>query len=217
MFNEQTGSVITPGTPATVTINTPGQSESLTFAGTAGMYASVQLSNSTFGYCLAASILNPDGTTLTSTNTGGTSLVLTPVALQATGTYTLVLSSCNGYTVSGSATVTVWVFNEQTGFILSGIPATVTINTPGQSDSLNFNGTAGQLASVQLSNSTFGYCLAASIINPDGTTLTSTNTGGTSLVLTPVALQATGTYTLVLSSCSGYTVNGSATVILTLQ
>jgi len=60
----------------------------------------------------------------------------------------VVIAAPSGAT--GSATVTLCVFSEQTGTITSGIPKTVTINIPGQEDLLTFNGTAGQLASVQL-------------------------------------------------------------------
>ncbi|HEY1254123.1 MAG TPA: hypothetical protein VGF01_05035 [Terracidiphilus sp.] len=213
LFNEQTGATITPGTPTAVAINTPGQTDSLTFSGTAGQYASVLFSNSTFGCCATISILGPDGSTLASNNTGGTSLFLNPVALPATGTYTIVIAPNNDAT--GIASITLWLFNEQTGAtITQATPTTVTISTPGQTDSLTFSGTAGQYASVLLSNSTFGCCVTVSILNPDGSTLISGNAYGTSLALNPVALPATGTYTVVIAPSNGNT--GSASVTLWL-
>jgi hypothetical protein len=83
-------------------------------SGATGQYVSVLLSNSTFGCCVAVSILKPDGTTLISGNAYyGSSLALNPVALPAAGTYTVVIAPNNGSI--GSASVTLWLFNEQTG------------------------------------------------------------------------------------------------------
>ena len=209
VFNELTGANLTPGTAAPVAINNPGQTDSLAFSGTAGQYANVLFSNSTFGCCVTVSILNPDGSTLISNNTGGSSLALSPIALPATGTYTVLIAPYNGAT--GSASVTAWVFDELAGTnITPGTPTAVAINNQGQTDSLTFSGTAGQYASVLFSNSTFGCCVTVSILNPDGSTLISNNTGSSSMVLNPVALPVTGTYTLLIAPNNGAT--GSASV-----
>jgi len=95
----------------------------------------------------------------------------------------------------------------------------VTINIPGQNAQLTFNGTAGQLASVQLNISTFSSWFSevnVSILSPDGSTLVSgtlgTNTElGFSPILGPTTLPVTGTYTIVIAP-NGAT--GSATVSL---
>jgi hypothetical protein len=123
-----------------VTITTPGQPDLLTFSGTAGQYASVQVSNYNFsGWCcasLSVSILNPDSTTLVAANLNPGNLFLSPVALPATGTYTLVISPQSGNT--GSGTFTLSVFSEQSAAITPGTPTGVTITTPGQPDLLTF-------------------------------------------------------------------------------
>src|SRR5579872_1443632 len=189
LFNEQTGTSINPGTPVGVTINNPGQNAQLTFSGTAGQFASVQLSNSTFPcWDLNVSILSPDGSTLTSTNACSPSYFIAPVALLATGTYTLEIAEQNGYTWTVSVSLS--LFNEQTGTSINpGTPVGVTINNPGQNAQLTFSGTAGQFASVQLSNSTFPcWDLNVSILSPDGSTLTSTNACSPSYFIAPVAL-----------------------------
>ena len=217
LSSEIVGSTITSGTPTTVIIGALGQSESLTFTGTVGQSASVQVSGVTWGCCEAVTVVNPDGTTLIWNYSSGGSLSLGPIPLPATGTYTLVFSSYNGNLTTGSATVTAWIFNEQTGFILPEIPATVTINIPGQSDSLTFNGTAGQSASVQLVNNTFGNYEAVSIVNPDGTTLTSGYTGGGSFSIGPITLPVTGAYTLVFAPYQGNLTIGNTKATLNLQ
>src|SRR5579872_5470572 len=215
VFNEQTGTAITPGTATTVTIGNPGQNAQLTFSGTAGQFASVQLSNSTFPcWDLNVSILSPDGSTLTSTNACSPSYFVAPVALPVTGTYTLVIAEQNGNT--GSVSVDLSVYNQQTGTTISpGTPVGVTINNPGQSAQLTFSGTAGQFASVQLSNSTFPcWDLNVRIFSPDGSTLTSTNACSPSYSVPPVALLATGTYTLEIAEQNGYT--GTVSVSLSV-
>ncbi|MGA9669747.1 MAG: FG-GAP-like repeat-containing protein, partial [Terracidiphilus sp.] len=229
LFSEQT-STISPGSPATVTINTPGQKAEMTFSGTAGQLASMQLTNFAFpGACcdtVNTSILGPYGAVLAPTamySAGPSGIVLfqNPIALPATGTYTAVIAPQNGYT--GSANVAVYLFNDQAGTITAGNPTPVTISIPGQQDRLTFTATQGQSVSVQLSNYTFAgvpwATVNVSILKPDGTTTLVTtglfDWGGGNLFLNPYTLPTTGTYTLVISPQKGMT--GSATVTLALQ
>lgn len=198
LSQEQLGS-LTSGTPTTVTINTLGQNAQLSFAGTQGQFASVQLSNSSFAGCnqVSVNVLSPDGSTLAAGNICGQSLLLGPVTLPATGTYTLVISP----EVTGSVTVLVSVFNTLTGSLTAGTPSNVQINVPGQTAQLSFTGGAGQWASVQLSGANIPGSALLSIVNPDGTTLTSSS----GAFLGPVTLPANGTYTLVIAFQNGVT------------
>jgi len=87
---------------------------------------------------------------------------------------------------------------------------------PGQDARLSFSGTAGQLVNLAVSNSTFttaGRCLNYSILNPDGSQLTTAFTCGAGGALNQVSLPSTGTYTALISPMNGAT--GSATVTLT--
>jgi len=207
---------ISPGTPNPVTISTPGQSAKLTFQGTAGQLASVQFANSTFSigcYAVIVTILNPSGSTLEGDGTCSTDpLFLNTVALPTTGTYTLLIAPQNGST--GSATVTLSV--SSAGSIVSGTAAPVTISTPGQSAELTFHGSAGQLASVQLANSTFSGCysVVVNILNPDGSTLASTPTCSKTLFMSATTLPTTGLYTLVIAPQNGGTGSAVATLWL---
>jgi len=105
-FNEQI-SAATPGTAQNVTINTPGQAAEFTFSGTAGQTVSAQMTNGTFAGCWSETItiLNPDGSTLTSAGDCGANLSVNPATMQQTGTYTVVLQPLGGAT--GTATVLV--------------------------------------------------------------------------------------------------------------
>jgi RHS repeat-associated protein len=210
---EQTGT-ITLGVPVPVTISTPGQNTELTFSGTAGEQVNAWAINATFPDCYAGSIsiLNPNGSTLASSGfcqNGGVSFVTLPV----TGTYTVVLAPNNGLT--GSATVV--VSGEQTGTITPGVPKQVTINTPGQGALLTFLGGAGQAESVQVSNSTYPGCygLSVSILNPNGSTLTSYGTCPGDTTIPFVTLPVAGIYTMVVNPGSGGT--GTGTILLVLN
>jgi len=187
----------------------------LTFNGTAGQLASVQVSNSTFSCDNAqVSIQSPDGATLGSTPACGTSFLLNPVTLPVTGNYTVVVAPLNGAT--GTASILLSLFQEQTGTITPGTALPLTLNTPGQAEMLTFNGTAGQLASVQVSNSTFSCDNAQiSIQSPDGATLGSRPACGTSFLLNPVTLPVTGNYTVVVAPSNGATGTANLTLSLT--
>jgi RHS repeat-associated protein len=218
-FQNLTGT-ITFGTPTPVTISYPGQFDQLSFSGAAGQVVSAQISNSTYSYCadVIVNILNPDGSTLTSQFEGlcGGTTFVSPVTLPTAGTYTLVIAPVNGAT--GSATFTLWGFQNVTGMLTSGTPVPVSIELPGQNEQLTFSGIAGQVASVQISPSTSnGNCLSGAItlLNPNGSTLASWAAciGGPQF-FGPLTLPTTGTYTLLLVPFGGAT--GSSTVELTL-
>ncbi len=221
--------VVVPVTPVPsgttsfpLTINSPGQQGKLTFSGTAGQLASVLINNSTFpNNCafalMGVSILNPDGSTLTSANLCA-NLFLAPVSLPSTGTYALVIAPGSGGT--GSATVLLSLFMNQTGTISPGTPQNVIITAPGQEALFTFGGAAGQQATVQLYNAAFpANCafnpLILSILNPNGSTLASTNTCGLNGSIGPTSLPSSGTYTVVVAPGAGGV--GTATVSLTTQ
>jgi YD repeat-containing protein len=244
---QQPTGTLSPGVPADLIVNASGQSANLTFAGTANQMASVLWSNCTQqgvseGSCTSGTfnVLNPDGSTLSSTSVpGGTSYLVGPLTLPSTGTYSVVYTPESGSL--GAAGVTVWLFNEQLGSISTTSPAppAITINSPQQYMQLTFTGTAAQSLSIGLSNSNYkfspcyviAYCsVSVSILNPDGSELTSgqisyTNilfatNPPTSLSLGPVSLQQTGTYTIVItpSSTTNDPVNtGSASLTFSLQ
>jgi RHS repeat-associated protein len=219
---------IASGIPETVTINTPGQDENLTFFNsTPGQLASVLLSNFNFGGSVNVSIVYQDGTkiglpvSMCGATNEGCQLFFPPVSLPQTGTYTLVIAPINGGT--GYTTVALNIFQNLTSPITSGNPVPVTINAPGQDEQLIFGGSNGQVASVQLSNFNFGGGLNSvnvSILNPDGTNLVPPTSmcgalnEGCTLSLSPVILQQTGTYTLQIAPVGGDT--GSTNVLLTL-
>lgn len=197
---------ITSGTSQPVTFSSSGQTAQFIFAGTAGQMASVQISSSTF--CSHITVLNPDGSTLMSGSNCAGSYTVGPTKLPSSGAYTLIISGSNG-----SASVLLTVFNNQTGQISSGPTVPEAINIPGQSIQLSFIGTTGQSATAQLSNSTF--CSGLTILNPDGSTLTSGSNCAGTYSIGPVTLPSSGAFTLVITAGNGGT--GTASITLTLQ
>ncbi len=207
------------GGSQTVTLNTPNTIALLIFDGTAGQVVSAWLTNSTFsGSCFThrLSILKPDNTELTGVNTcGSANAFLDAVTLPVAGTYTLLLNPYGAYT--GSATLTLYGVVDVTGTITpGGASVPVSLTTPGQNARLTFSGTAGQVVSAWLTNSTFsGSCFThrLSILKPDNTELTGVNTCGSGdAFLDAVTLPVAGTYTLLLNPYGAYT--GSATLTL---
>jgi hypothetical protein len=104
-----TGTLTAGGTSVNVSLGTPGQNATLTFAGTAGQRVTVRASNVTVGTSTCCtfvlSVKRPDGVTVASTlfgTNGGALTVLVSVA----GTYSLVVDpqAANAGTVALSAT-----------------------------------------------------------------------------------------------------------------
>ena len=215
---EQMGT-IAAGTPDSLTVNTPGQNVELTFSGTAGQQVNAWALNSTFpggNDAVTFSILNPDGSTLTSASLWGQGNVGLPlITLPTTGTYTILLAPQNG----GIGSATVVLSLEQTGTLTAGTQDSLTVSTPGQNAELTFSGTAGQQVNAWALNSTFpgGYdAVTFSILNPDGSTLASSSLWGQGNVGLPlITLPTTGNYTILLAPQNGGT--GSATVVLSFE
>src|SRR6185369_13262885 len=201
-------------TPLTTTTTFAGQNALYTFSGTAGQQVSLNITSSTYPGCLSLSarILKPDGSTLGSNSTCGSTLLVDSLKLASTGTYTVVIDPQG--TSTGSANVVLNTFNDVTGTITAGTPITATTTTVGQNALYTFSGTAGQQITVNITNSTFAGCLSltARVLNPDGSTLGSSSTCGSTLLLDSLTLGTTGTYTVVIDPQG--TATGSATVLL---
>ena len=187
-------SMVTFGTPVSVTTTTPGQDASVTFWGTQGRRVSLATGSNYLAF--NTSIKNPDGTDLAGPQaamTGGTFIdVLT---LPQTGTYTVVLDYRG--TTTGTVDVTIWDVppDPASSMVTFGTPVSVTTTTPGQNAWVTFPGTQGRLVSVSTSSDYLAF--HTSIKNLDGTDLASSGGamgGGTFIGATE--LPQTGTYTV---------------------
>jgi len=200
------------GTPITVTTTVPGQNARYTFNDTAGQQVSLTVSNSTYTGCIAlnVAILRPDGSSLASTGTCGSSAFVDSTTLPTAGTYSVLIDPSG--TGIGSATIQLNTFSDLSGTITIGTPLTVTTTGIGQNARYTFSGTAGQQISLTLTNSTYTGCIAlnTSILKPDGTTLGSTGICGATGFIDSMTMPVTGTYTVLVDP--GGTATGSVTL-----
>jgi hypothetical protein len=191
-----TGSITIDGPSVSPTISTPGQVARLSFSGTAGLRVSVN-SSSSISTCWTLAILKPDGSQLASVFSCGSSIFIEPQTLPASGSYTVLIDpSGNG---TGQATVNLYNVVDVTGTLTLGGPAVnVSITVPGQNASYTFSGTTGQQATVRVSGSTIS-CVTVTLLKPDGTSLTSTFSCGSTINLATQTLPVTGTYTVTVN------------------
>jgi YD repeat-containing protein len=192
------GTLSIDGPPVTLTVTTPGQNGSLTFAGTSGQNVSFNLTNGSFppNEC-QMQILNPDGTVLFNTGCTGTSAAGIFGVLSQSGTYTIKITTSGGGT--GSFTLQLFNFTNITGSItIGGPPVVLNFTAPGQTAALTFNNNVfGQLVDVWANNVTIAQG-GMSLSDPFGQGVPGTS------VFTPAnygfisgdALNSSGTYTL---------------------
>jgi RHS repeat-associated protein len=211
-----TGS-ITPNGPSVVTnIVATGQRALYSFTGTAGQRASVSVTASTFANDSdQVKLLDPTGNTITSAVLSNPTAFVSPVTLPGTGTYqVLVDPSQAGET--GSATLELYTFADQTGTVTPNGPAVAaTVNVPeGQRVIYSFAGTAGQRASVRITANSFpSDSDQAEMLDPDGNIVGSVSLGTPTAFVSAATLQSTGTYKLIVDTTqTGDT--GSATLQL---
>jgi YD repeat-containing protein len=203
-----TGSITIGGPP--VTINTGvGQTESLSFTGSAGQQVSAGLWNLTdISGNAWVSFLNPDGSVLNnytlSPSSGGTGAF----SLPNDGTYTIRIVDYEPV----SATIQLYDATPVSESIAIGGSA-VSMNTnPGQPLELSFDGTAGQAVNLIVPSLTYAK-LSVAVFAPDGTSVASSSfvSGSSNGIIEIQALPTPGTYTIELI---GEPSPGSASVLL---
>ncbi|HKT00837.1 MAG TPA: pre-peptidase C-terminal domain-containing protein [Rugosimonospora sp.] len=204
----------TGGTAVTATTTVPGQNTTVTFTGTAGHRASVNLTNRTYSADTAVTIVRPDGTTLSSTTffSFQSALFVEPQPLAATGTYTIRLNPAGAVTGSVTALVSDVPADSSTPATPGGAAVTATTTVPGQNAGVTFSGTATQRVSVTVSGRSFSADTVVTVRKPDGTSLFSTTLFSfqSALFIEPQTLPTTGTYTVYLDPAGAAT--GSLTV-----
>jgi hypothetical protein len=195
---------ITLGGPPVTETTVPGQDVRLTFSGTAGQKISMVVSNvtnqSAFGFAEPpdVNVLNPDGTTLATLFVGvGGPFYLSTQTLPSTGTYTLWIQHVGAG--SGSETLQLYDASDVTGTITANGPPVNETTVPGQDVRLTFSGTSGQQISLTVNNAT-GSALVY-LLDPTGSTMRSASIG--SIIIGPVALTTTGTYTVWIQHQGG--------------
>jgi hypothetical protein len=203
------GTIVANGAPKSLTITTPGQMGSFTFAGTSGQQLSWKVTASDLTGFIE--LRKPDGSyggtyTGSSLNAFSDSFTLT-----VTGTWSLLVYANSSDT--GSVTVQLYTFADVAGGTITpgGANKTVTITTPGQNGTLTFSGTNGDSRSFQVVSSTMAGFVE--LHRPDGSYAGTYSCLATSCTAGPAVLNVTGTWSLLIDPSS--TSTGSATIKLT--
>jgi RHS repeat-associated protein len=196
----------TMGTVNHFTLSAAGKIALLIFDGVAGNRVYVTFRNVTFGNCTAATLYSPNLQSLIGANICNGSGDFDTKVLPLTGTYTMVIAPPSG----GAMDLTVLDVPPDITQTISadGSPATLTINSPGQSGSLTFDGTTGQRVFISYENNTFGCSSLVEVIMPSGYNLYSTYDCDNGYLDT-APLPETGTYTIRWNP--GSTLTGSVT------
>lgn len=146
---------------------------------------------------LKITVYTPQGATLASSGSMGTTNLLGPVVLTDSGTFTMSFDPVG--TKTGTSALTYYdVPPDVTGTVtINGSAVNLSMPVPGQKGSLTFPGTSGQQVTVKLTNSTINPGSKwVRLKSADGTVLTSKFSSQKNFNLNQVTLPATETYTV---------------------
>ena len=205
--SDPTANVTPGGSAVTLTTTVPGQNALFTFSGATGQRRSFSFTS--ISYTNHLRVLNPDGTSLVTTDpfNGGTSNFFEPVTLPATGTYTVVIDGSGAGIGSGTVQIYNVPADASTSATIGGSAVTQTTTVPGQNAQVTFSGTAGQRASWIFTNVVYSGSLNVTILNPDGSVLRAGTNVGSGYFFDTLVLPTTGTYTLTANPSGNTTGN----------
>ena len=159
--------------------------------------ASFSPSSLSFGNQTVSTTSSPQSVTLT--NTGGTTLTISSIALQ-TGTQFAISSTTCGATLGATLTCTVSVTFTPTATGAKSDNIAFTDNAAGSPQLVPLSGTGTQgVASLSPSTLTFGNQVVSTSSSPQ--TVTLTNTGNATFSITSITLQTGTQYSLSGSTC----------------
>ena len=209
---------MTTGTPATVSVTTPGKAALRLFEGTMGQRIYLDITNVLVSGSsqLSVNLYDPVGQLLASkTASSSTATFIDTQALPATGTYTVLVGPPN-YPSNGGGSVTLTLYDVPPDFfspiVAGGSSVNVSITARGQNAKLTFNGTTGQRISLLVSGVTLTATSTISIFNPNSTTLITTTVNSAGQFIDVQTLPATGTYAILLDPPAGGTGNATFTL-----
>jgi hypothetical protein len=216
-----TGRCATPiscGQTITNSISLPTQIDAYTFSGNAGEAVILSPHGMSGNFCAATTLYDPAGNRIGGVNCNTSSA---SIALPTTGTYTILLYAGGSALFQGTGSYALTLaFTTGRCDTPIGCGQTITnaISFPGQATAYGFSGNAGEVITISPHSISGSLCAAASIWDPADNRIgavdcnvVSTNialtTTGTYTVFVfdggPVALQDTGSYSLLIS-CSGH-------------
>lgn len=192
------------GDPILASTTSAGQNPRIQFAGARGQRVAVRVVSSSFGTStsnLRLSILSPDGVVTTPATGVVTGSFIEPRDLLLDGQYTLVVDPQS--TAIGAVTLELLAVpaDVMVRHTADSTPLTLTTSTAGQNAVALVPGKAGQVVSLQFSDSVFGTGSNPSVtlLAPNGSTVVSAMTVGTNGAFVDArTLPADGDYQLVV-------------------
>jgi hypothetical protein len=191
------------GAPVNVDL-VPGQVGHYTYSGTVGQRVSAEISSSTIAGAgcpaFAMYLARPNGSMLGNSVDGcNAKAFLDAQTLDQNGTWSIVVDPVGAS--SGTATLDGYTFADDTGeILLSGKPAFLNFNRPGQNARWTFSGSSGQHISAYVTESNVSPCtVALSLVRPNGTTLGNpVSSCNASVFLETQTLDQSGTWTALV-------------------
>jgi RHS repeat-associated protein len=217
--SDSSGSITPGGSSVPVSLSSPGQNGALTFSGTSGDRVFVTASTGTLSATGTGSVivnlLSPSGGNIGSTSviTSNLSHYIDTTTLTSTGTFTVQVDPQGDTT--GTTTITLYsvAADNTSTTAIDAVPVTLSLAV-GQNALLPFRGASGQVVRFDRSAISIGSATYA-ILNPDGSTLTSSGVQGTSDNTMTATLGSTGVFTLKVDPFQD--ASGSATVTLAVS
>lgn len=195
------------GSPISLSAAPGGEVSLALFDGTAGERVNMVLQQPAPSYCVAITVLAPDGTAAFSNYPVCSGTWFSGAfTLPTTGTYTLEIPSAG---TAGTITANIFDMpaNVSQSTTIDGGSSAITIADPGQLAVYTFTASAGAQVGflLDISGLNYSYCSNFAIQNPDGTNLNNTLIcGNTTFPVSPAKLNQTGTYTVTFTpSLSG--------------
>jgi hypothetical protein len=205
---DTTGSITPNGPAVTAAITVPGQRDILTFTAAAGQEFGIQASDSTF----------PSGATAprfyiadsSGQEVGGDNYIYDPpvvdgpVTVSAAGTYQVVVDPGPDSAATGTVSVKLVSFTDQTGTLTPGGPAvTADITAPSQRAVYTFSGTASEKFVVSYTSSTFTLDSdVLDVVDPTGKDVAQIPIDAPAGTTPAVTLPAAGTYQVIVDPTS---------------
>ena len=217
--SDSSGSITAGGSPVGVTLSSAGQNGTLTFSGTSGQRVFVTATTGSLSGtgtpAVVVNLLSPTNANLGSTSviTSSLSKYIDTTALSSTGTYTVQVDPQDDAT--GTTTITLYsvAADATTATAIDAVPLTVSLAV-GQNAALPFRGASGQVVDFDRNDISIGSA-TYKILNPDGSTLSSSGVQGTGDNTMTATLGTTGVFTLVVDPFDD--ASGSATVTLSIS
>ena len=191
------------GTPTPVVIAQIGETAARTFAGTAGQLLTLSVTDNTIASAVI-SVQAPSGSFVASLGVSEPAAFRDVFSLPETGTYTIIVDPAAE--LVGALTFELDLVPTNTGTAVIGAPTPVTLGTIGENAVRSFAGTAGQLVTVSVTDSTISSALIT-VRDPAGRSVASLGVSGPTAFRDVFSLPDTGTYTITVDP-SGQVVGG---------